>query len=257
MPERVSAHLTGGMPTEQYTVTILPISILGEEGDPIRASFVWPGEAFDPNRIPTADILNLSVQGDTVVDASDNHYTITSIGSAEIANDQITFQKEGCVKVVGIDQHYPAMQEGFSIEMTLTTGSDVQSFQCPLSDQHSGGFGFVISGSSLRFKVHDPDSYAEVIAGIQPNTTYHVVGVFDGSFISIYVNGILAASATVNGEMKLPTMESARYLSIGSDSNSTGTGEHFSDAIISSVRIYSAVLLDSQVSLLADSAMAN
>jgi endonuclease/exonuclease/phosphatase family metal-dependent hydrolase len=247
-PEGLFAYLVGGEPNRSYVIEITPISILGEEGMPLQKTIVWNGAAFDPNHAPDPDLLNLIVRGDSVADLSDNDYTIAKTGDVVIANDRISFDRNGVVKVVGIKDHFEQMSKGFTLEFLFTTGDDIKSFQGVVSCKHSGGFGVFLSNGTLSFDVHNEDGYINApVSGIKANTTYHLTCVFDGECLRFYLNGVLMTTVAFPGNMKYPTNDAAAYLAIGGDSNSAGTGEHYGNGSISYVCIYSSALQTAQI----------
>ena len=241
-PETISVCLSGGVPTQRYVIELTPISLFGKEGAPIRHTFVWSGDPIDQNVLPTPDLLDLIVQENTVLDRSENGYEISSVGDVVIENDRIAFHNNGIVKVVGINEKFNQMGDGFTMEVVLTTEDDVTSFQGLVSCKHSGGFGFFINNGVFTFEIHGDNGYVSTFAVAKPNTTYHLIGVFDGDCVRLYSNGVLVHTSELSGAMKHPTNVNAAYLAIGGDSNSTGTGEHFGSGSVSYVGLYSDAL---------------
>lgn len=60
----------------------------------------------------------------------------------------------------------------------------------------------------------------------------------------LYVNGELVGTAAIasGATFGLPTVDGAKYLCIGADSNATGTGETFYKGSIYQVSVYSTVI---------------
>lgn len=71
------------------------------------------------------------------------------------------------------------------------------------------------------------------------NTWYHLAGVYDGSTLYLYVNGILANSMVVTS----PLVNNARYISIGSDAGA----QKFFQGLIDEVSIWNIGLTPQQV----------
>ena len=89
-----------------------------------------------------------------------------------------------------------------------------------------------------------------VTHSVESNTTYHIVGLFDGENLVLYINGEKVNSVAFSGAMKLPTVAGAEYLCFGGDANADGSGENMSQCTVYRVSIYSAVLSDSEIKAL-------
>lgn len=74
---------------------------------------------------------------------------------------------------------------------------------------------------------------------------YHVVGVFDGTKVRLYINGRLEDETDLNGTIKFPP--EVQYLAIGADTGMDPSGEYFLDGKIAICRLYNDVLNDNQV----------
>ena len=118
-----------------------------------------------------------------------------------------------------------------------------------LSAQEGGGFGFEYkSDSCLYFYLHVGGGYKLPSTRIEVGEWVHLVGVYDGSSVKLYVNGSLAALVAASGNFK-PQSASAQYLAIGADSAPISPAHHFTGKI-AIAKIYSDPLTNSQVSML-------
>ena len=227
---------------ERYTVTVTPISLFGESGDSITSEFVWQADSIT-SAIPMApDILNVSVSGGVVSDATNNRYSIFRNGNATASGDKMVFDGQGNYRVEPFSSAvYSQLADGFTVEMRINTGSSVSGTQGYLSNKESGGFSVECGDGNLRFFLRCGSNYVHADAPIVKNTEYHVVCVFDGGEMRIYLNGELATAIEYNGTLTAPTVATANWLAIGSDCDG-GEGESFSFARIYTARIYSGVL---------------
>ena len=139
------------------------------------------------------------------------------------------------------------MVDGFSMEMLITTGKDITTGCNYASNFHAGGFGFGVANGKIQFGLHNGSNYVYTYAEIEAETTYHVVAVFDGSWLCLYLNGRLVSSIKFSASMKLPTEDSAKYLCIGADSDKSGAGEYPAECTIYRVAIYSQDLTAGEI----------
>lgn len=117
-----------------------------------------------------------------------------------------------------------------------------------LSNTQGGGAALTTESGTFRFMVEDGSGWKNVGSAIKPETGkfYHVVGVRNGTTISIYIDGNLIKSQTIgNGA----TATSNTWFSIYGDpdgaSNNKCTNIHPCEIAIA--RMYSTALTDAQV----------
>ncbi|PSQ21816.1 hypothetical protein BRD06_10660 [Halobacteriales archaeon QS_9_67_15] len=114
--------------------------------------------------------------------------------------------------------------------------------------QHSDrSYNLHFDGDQPLFTIYD-DSWNSATAGfgLSTNTWYHVTGVFDGSTVTMYVNGRPVATATAS------EVNSAN-IDIGIAENIDKNGRHF-EGKIDEVRVYDRALTDTQVESLSEHA---
>ena len=249
-PTTATCRLSGGESGKSYIVEITPISIFGEKGTPISQEIAWINVEQGDALAPEPDLLNLSVNGNKVVDATNNNYTFTQNGSVEIADGKMVFKREGNVRTSALTVQYPKMTDGFTMSAHIVTSENLTGIAHYASNLHAGGFALYTQNGKLNFVVHNGSTYVSASATVQSNTEYYVAGVFDGSKLYLYVNGTLEATVDLGGAMKIPTVESAQFLCIGADANADGKGESNSQCTVYSVQIYSKILSDKEVAYL-------
>ena len=129
----------------------------------------------------------------------------------------------------------------------MKTGADVKADCRYASNHHAGGFAVTSGNGLLSFSIHNGSTYVSVQTTLQANTQYHIVGVYDGTYSYLFVNGTLAAVAELGGTMKAPTSDSATYLCFGADADATGNGEGGGgEMTLYSVALYSTPLSEGQ-----------
>ena len=242
-PLSVTASLSGGISGKTYQLEVTPISIFGDRGTTVTSRFVWDsGEEIVVKAPNDPDIVDIFVSNGVAVDVSPNMYQLTQIGTVNITNNAMVFNKGGNIRTPNISSQYAKMTDGFTMEAVITTGTDITTSQNYISNQHAGGYAFFCEKGKLRFSVHNGASYVYASAEIEANTTYHVIGIYDGTDLYFYLNGDLVAVAYVGNTMGLPTADGACYLCIGADSDKSGNGEYPAELTVHKVALYSEVL---------------
>jgi len=100
-----------------------------------------------------------------------------------------------------------------------------------------------IHGDKAEFRIKHPTLANEITASgtttIQKNQWYHLVGIYDGAYVRIYVNGVLETSVAYSEGIRISTIP----IQIGKDQTST---DYF-DGNIDDVRIYNRALSAAEV----------
>ena len=248
-PDQVVYPLMGMTESGDYTAKLTPVGMLGETGETVTVAFSFTYQV-ESAQMPAADILDIRITSDGPVDSSLNAYEIVAKGSTAIVETEygtgLDFNKQSNYKISGITNHYIALEKGFTMEVYFTTGEDITTFQSLVSNMHAGGFGVDWEKGELTFSVRVGGSYVGPSVPIESNTTYHIVGVYTGKRVLLYVNGALAGDQTVSGTLNHPTDNGAKYLCIGADSDATGNGEYPIDATVYLVRMYTDVATEGQ-----------
>lgn len=241
----ISAVLVGGKGECEISVT--PISLMGIEGKPLKKTITLDSSAITPIEVGGGDLLDLSVQNGVVVDSSPNGYEISKVGTVTVSENAMHFNGAGNYRTPNIKDQYAKIKDGFAIEVVMKTGSDINADCRYASNHHAGGFAVTSANGFLSFSIHNGSTYVYVQTAIQANTQYHIVGVYDGTYVYLYVNGTLAAVAELGGAMKAPTSDAATYLCFGADADASGNGEGGGGEItLYSVALYSTPLSEGQ-----------
>ena len=249
-PSGTIRHAMNGL-TESgtYTVYITPLNIFGFEGPAILTDVEFT-YSVESDEMPAPDILDIRVDGDTVKDFSANAYEVLKKGTVSTVDTEhgkaMKFSGGGNYAVSGVKNHYTDMESGFTMEVYFTTPGDLSGFHSLASNMHAGGYGMDWDNGVFTFSVRIGASYIGVDYDIQPNTTYHAVGVYTGSSVKLYINGALMGETPVSGDLVHPTDNGAKYLCIGADSDATGNGEYACEGTVCFVRMYSKAATDGQ-----------
>lgn len=239
-PESFTAAVSGLLPETSYTVSVTALNFFTKESAPLTAS-VTTGAPTQSEQVGDADIFDLLLDNGTWLDVSPNGMAIQQIGSVKVTEKDgekcLTFSG-GNLKVPGIKDWYNTLGQGFTMEMDVTVGQKT-AFNSLISNMHAGGFGFDIEGDSLAFEVYCGGSYVPVAVRVKPGDRLHLVATYDGSVLTLYVNGELTDQKKVGKISSFATDNGAKYLCIGADSDASGQGEYPTDSVIYSARIWS------------------
>ena len=247
----MTAQVSGGVAKGNYRLEITPISLFGEKGRMVCFDLDWTEENPDTVKQPdAADILDVSVQNGVAIDNSPNQYALTKVGAVTVTKDAMVFDKQGTVRTSNIFSEYIKMADGFTMEAIITTGEDITTAQNYVSNLHAGGFAFSCDRGKIVFTLHNGLEYVYTSTEIKANTTYHVVGIFDGVNVYLYLNGVRVVSNTMGGSFGIPTDDNARHLCIGADSTPDGQGQAHADVTVYKVAIYSDAVTPGEVAYL-------
>ena len=248
-PETITHKLGGLSESGKYTVLVTPVNIFGNDGPAILSDVEFT-YSVESDEMAAADILDIRVEGNTVKDFSPNGYEVVKKGQVTVTETDLgpamEFTGNGNFAVSGVKDHYAAMENGFTMELYFTTPADLSGFHSVASNMHAGGFGMDWEDGVFTFSVRIGGSYLGVDYEMLPETAYHVLGVYTGHSVKLYINGALAGETAVSGSLVHPTDNGAKYLCIGADSDATGAGEYPCKALVYLVRMYTAAATDGQ-----------
>ena len=239
-PKTFTAAVSGLLPETAYTVSVTALNFFTKESAPLTAS-VTTAAPTQSEQVGDADIFDLLIDNGTWLDVSPNGMDIQQIGSVKVeerdGQSALVFGG-GNLKVPAIKNWYNTLGQGFTMEMDVTVGQKT-AFNSLISNMHAGGFGFDIEGDSLAFEVYCGGSYVPVAVRVKPGDRLHLVATYDGSVLTLYVNGELTDQKKVGKISSFATDNGAKYLCIGADSDASGQGEYPTDSVIYSARIWS------------------
>lgn len=254
MPNNISLTFAGLEQNTEYTIKVFPVNSYAVEGLPLVGAVTTLEKVvldFSP------DIFSIQFNDDgSAIDAvsktilaKHDSPTVTydtelgkNIASFDGSNDAYTYD--------GISDYYTQIGQSFSLEMYVYLNTDNPKYaQSPVSNLQSGGFGFEYQNDKMEFLHYQNSAYARVDTTVTSKTWVHIVGVFDGSSLKVYLNGTMVATVSATGTFKVP-QEGSQFLGIGADSGASGTVNSFFNGKIATINIYSQVLTAQQVDML-------
>lgn len=140
----------------------------------------------------------------------------------------------------------------FTKDVPVDNSSDLDQVKFVSSTQ-GGGVCLDTDGGTFRFMVNDGSStnngWKNVDSDIKPEVGkfYHVVGVRNGTTISIYVNGNFINSATVADGAKGVNSDETKWFAVCGDPHADGGCSNAWPCELAIARMYSTALTDAQV----------
>lgn len=228
--------------------------------------------ADSTGEMPAADLLDVSFTADGFTDAAGAAAITKSEGLTILYDETVKmnaaeFSGEGYMHADGsfmandylichfgkekFAQHVNAftLEAYFCIEKLPSAN---MGSVCPISGQQGGGLGFEVSSlGQLAFFCKSGSAYnsPKKDGVIEAGKYYHAMGVFDGSTVSLYLNGELIASEAANGATIVwPSGEEHNALVIGGDVGTEGKADHGITGRVACAKAYSAALTAQQVS---------
>lgn len=148
------------------------------------------------------------------------------------------------------------IQDGFTFECDFRTNAAAattgENEVC--GDKYTGGFGFYISPGTMQLNatVYDGTAYYLASSLVKPNTWYNAVETWDGTTLSLYLDGVLMATKAVS-TLTAPTV--ARQVVMVGGSPLSATAPNFRGQVtMAGTRLWSSVLSAEQVATAASTA---
>ncbi|MEI5674228.1 MULTISPECIES: LamG-like jellyroll fold domain-containing protein [unclassified Nocardioides] len=248
-------------------------SMLASPGQAAPAPAPAAAAAADPVTVPAADILDVDFAGGKAVDHSPKARTATTRNTVGYPTDS-TLGKQ--VMKVASTGTTTATNSGLVFDITdawyqSPNVKTAATFECLLrmdgsaipttpeqdfcSGKQTGGFGIYASAGKLGIMGYIGSGYVTVeTSGVAAGTWLDVVGVYTGTELQLYVNGVLAASKPTSGAVKVPVFTGSKgYWALGADANAAGLAELGAIGSIAGARIWGSALSAEQVTALAES----
>lgn len=275
MPEKITQTAPDLEPGTSYEVRVYAIDAYQKISENyLSAQFTTTGEnasvpEFDDmlEGVPEADLLDVDFLGGEAADHSAEAHTLKGSDGSNIKLDE-TLGKEAAVftgksgETFIADwsaEQYAKTNDGFTMESTFKVDKFSGSYVDVFGNMESAGIGIEISPNTdpeyvnIEAWVHLNGSYKKPIAAgvVKYSEWCHTVISYDGSKVTLYINGKRIASAQGTGEVKTPASQSQYYV-IGGDTGSNGSVQSPMVGSISTARMYSEALTAKQVNMLAN-----
>jgi len=252
----MNVTLAGLTANTTYTLKVYAVNYWGKESTPLVKEFTTAGEsatvAPDIASFTFTDAGGVDSLGGTVLKKDEGSTTFDTDLNKHVG----VFNGRSAYIYWGLSNWYSNMKSSFSIETYLKvtdTPAEGKTYGLATS-MESGGFGLYYSNPtdgepnySFRYNLSGTNYIAKYEGGI--NEWVHLVGVFDGSTIKLYINGELVATASASGVYKAPSL-TAQFFAMGADTWTSDRIEYQSKSKMASCNLYSYPLSATQVSSL-------
>ncbi|MBM7516560.1 LamG-like jellyroll fold domain-containing protein [Nocardioides nitrophenolicus] len=201
---------------------------------------------------PTADVLDVDFADGTPKDRV-RDLAVKTFGSPTIGHDAAL--DRDVVSLDGDDAygyaltpHWGEISNAVSIECTFRyTGALPPSAEVDLcSGKEAGGYSIYVNDDKVGLMAHIGGGYKTARATITAQRWYHVVGVWTGTELRLYVDGVLAATTPATGALTLPAA-TARAWTVGADSGPNAGAQFYTKGKIANARIYGRALNETEV----------
>lgn len=125
--------------------------------------------------------------------------------------------------------------------------NDLGGYQHIIGNWESAGGGIVKNeNNTLSFELFLDDDYKRVTSNtvVEKNKWYTIIGIYNGSKLSIYINGIKENTTTNSNAIKKSTLP----FYIGGNPETSGNAEHCSKITVENALVYNNTLPESYVS---------
>ena len=273
MPEKITQVATELNADTEYELRIYAIDAYGLiSEDYLSETFkttMDPILTFDDMTlgIPTADLLDVDFSDGVITDHSAQKHTFYgSDGSNIKMNDTLgkytakfTGSSSEAFCTDWTSSQYEKTNDGFTMESVVYVDTFDQGYVDFFGNIRKAGIGFQIYPNSDDATKADVSAQVHInrrfqvpnaAAAIEFNTWNHIAVTYDGSKISLYVNGEKVSSIAASGEVTTPA-EGVQYYVIGGNSGSKGV-EYPLSGEVSTARMYSGALTEKQINMLAN-----
>jgi len=205
--------------------------------------------------VPRADVLDVDFSDGTPKDRA-RDLAIKTFGSPTVGRDDalgrdvVTLDGDDAY-AYALTPHWGDISGAVTIECTFRyTGTLPTSTEASVcSGKEAGGYSIYVNDDKVGLMAHIGGSYKVARATIAAQRWYHVVGVWTGTEIRLYVNGVLAATTPAAGALTLPNA-TARAWTVGADSSPNAGAQFYTRAKLANARIYSRALTDGEIKAL-------
>ncbi len=130
-----------------------------------------------------------------------------------------------------------------TLECRITV-TNTTTYQGVAGNAESGGCILEVTGGVFNWAVFVAGSYREVTFPVVANTTYNVTGVYNGSYVQLYINGTLYSQVAVTGAMGVPANNT--IFAIGGNPGGSSVSSYFFGKVYT-CRLYNRGLTEAEI----------
>ena len=208
------------------------------------------------------DLLSVDFNTGTAIDHSANALAATTVGTpsyvseASLGKTVVSMDTSSAYYYKLDSAHYTQMADGFSAECYVyVASSQTENVPSIVGNKNGNGFAFEyhMEKKKFSFLVHQGTGYAYAsttdTSVFSLDQWHHVVGVYDGTNVMLYVDGALVATSSCTS-FNAPADEINKRLFLGADVSYTGAMECSANLRMRRFNLFSYVLTAEQVSTL-------
>lgn len=258
MADSVSYSLSALTCGTDYDINVYAIESFGKESKPLHTTIQTVKGTIDPNDPkPTADVLNVSFISGTAVDTSPFATVLTPVKQENAtavfysADDSIHHTVLHCnnsaLKAALSSAQLAKIKNQYSME-TVVKLQRTDVAQSVFANTESAGISLEITDTG-RIEMWARIGNAYQKAGetenylLQAGQYYHLMGTYDGTRMTLYVNGQKVATKEASGTVTYKDLP----MYIGGDTNANGDLQAPMSGEIALARLYSIGLSEQQV----------
>lgn len=222
-----------------------PVPAGGPGGAPARAPLPEPTV-----EAPAPDVLDVDVDG--TADRARGR-TVTPFGAqppigpdAALGRDVLSFDGTNALRYDYADG-FTATSSALTLECTVRfdgglTAGDAESTGNFCGAKEAGGYSLTAYGSTLKIMVNVDGKYHGAGVTVREGVWYHVVGVWDGQEVALYLDGKKVAEKDAPGTAITPPKEAARQFFLGADTNGSGNPQFHGTTSVAGAGIFGRAL---------------
>lgn len=204
----------------EYTVKVSAIESFGKESTPLTITQKTAGD----NNEPAKDVMNVNFSDGTGKDSSSYNTAFELKNNAKIENDStlnknvLVLDGSSYVNYKITDSQLATMTNSFTLEAIFKMNTIAN--QAIIENCQSSGIGFESTSSGLvELWARIGGSYQKVGVQLEANKYYDLVATYDGSTLSLYLDGKLVKTKSVTGTVNYT---SGVAMCLGGDPDTAG-----------------------------------
>lgn len=215
-------------------------------------------------KAPTPDVLDVDFRDGKATErvsamaptthGSPTFGTDATITPGAASTGTMTVDGDDAVSFPAFAGQWPKLATGFTFEcvVRIDVALPTSNEKDLCSDKEAGGASLYVNGSNLGFSAHVGGGYKVATTPIDGQRWYHVLGTWDGSAVTLYVNGVAAATTPATGALTIPPNATARHFVVGGDASTSGAvGQWAPPSTYAAAGVFARAVTASEAELLA------